>query len=360
MSNFIIQGTQRCRGAFNELWMIFGLVLISLGVALCVNRNLPGKIEHSSLPISKIELGQRVVGINPQMASQTQNQIEPNWSEWKQVRLTFGAGTGSETKAQLLRPSHWVTSTGARPGGQIVIEIEEMGLAGVAAVDSVLDAPQIAEEPGNVVTGVFTHFPSDRLLEIRLANSKSVITCTCEHMLWCENRHGFVSAEDLTRGDTLRSYDQGEISIASIEVSRRLEPVYNLEVHAQHVYHVGKDSVLVHNAKATHAHHPIPMFMGGHEKGQTMYNVSWPVHVFYHLVLHGTLKMEGLPGGFGGKWGGKEYWGKYMTANKGSQTAAFGAALSAAVFVDSACGTSFARYFLLNHQATPLRYEYYP
>jgi hypothetical protein len=60
---------------------------------------------------------------------------------------------------------------------------------------------------------------------------------------------GWVEAEDLKVGYPLYRGDQGTLAIAAIESERRVETVYNLSVANANTYFIGKDKVLVHNAK---------------------------------------------------------------------------------------------------------------
>ncbi len=52
---------------------------------------------------------------------------------------------------------------------------------------------------------------------------------------------------DVAEGETLQGLD-GFVVVLSITLSRVSQPVYNFEVHGEHVYQVGEMGVLVHNA----------------------------------------------------------------------------------------------------------------
>jgi hypothetical protein len=60
---------------------------------------------------------------------------------------------------------------------------------------------------------------------------------------------GWVEAEDFTVGYPLYRGVQGTLAIAAIESERWVETVYNLSVANANTYFIGKDKVLVHNAK---------------------------------------------------------------------------------------------------------------
>ena len=65
--------------------------------------------------------------------------------------------------------------------------------------------------------------------------------------MWSEDRQEWVPLGQLLAGETLRAAD-GPAVVVSIAILNHLVPVYNIEVHGQHVYQVGQLGVLVHNA----------------------------------------------------------------------------------------------------------------
>ncbi len=65
--------------------------------------------------------------------------------------------------------------------------------------------------------------------------------------LWSD-RQDFITAGDLYPGETLRIL-AGTTHVTNITPRASPEAVYNLEVNLDHVYHVTRDGMLVHNGK---------------------------------------------------------------------------------------------------------------
>ena len=86
------------------------------------------------------------------------------------------------------------------------------------------------------------------------------ITGTTIHPLWSVDRQEWVPLAKLADGERLccdtESFGLGFPSsltpkasglVLSVSLSRVTQPVYNIEVHGEHVYQVGELGVLVHN-----------------------------------------------------------------------------------------------------------------
>ncbi|MEZ6040795.1 MAG: polymorphic toxin-type HINT domain-containing protein [Planctomycetaceae bacterium] len=106
--------------------------------------------------------------------------------------------------------------------------------------------PEIADWPGQVVTGTFCHRAA-RTIDLTIAGESSPIGCTANHPFWSEDRQDFVRADSLQPGETLRTTN-GLTTVVSTTTVPGQTFVYNLEVHVAHVYHVGTTGVLVHNS----------------------------------------------------------------------------------------------------------------
>jgi hypothetical protein len=90
---------------------------------------------------------------------------------------------------------------------------------------------------------------SDRLsaLGSPLSPPESIGT-TANHPFWSVDRQEFVRAGSLEIGERLKTLS-GNVKVVQQKLPRPSpEPVFNLEVHAEHVYFVGEDGVLVHNS----------------------------------------------------------------------------------------------------------------
>ncbi|MFG0286735.1 MAG: polymorphic toxin-type HINT domain-containing protein [Rhodopirellula sp. JB044] len=83
---------------------------------------------------------------------------------------------------------------------------------------------------------------------LSIEGEPDAIGVTNNHLFWSEDRQDFVTAGALRIGEALRRTD-GTVARLVKSVPKRGPPteVYNLEVDAQHVYHVGRSGILVHN-----------------------------------------------------------------------------------------------------------------
>ena len=77
--------------------------------------------------------------------------------------------------------------------------------------------------------------------------SVETITGTTIHPVWSVDRQEWVPLSELTEGEMLQGLD-GLAVVLSVSLSRVSQPVYNIEVHGEHVYQVGELGLLVHNA----------------------------------------------------------------------------------------------------------------
>ena len=120
------------------------------------------------------------------------------------------------------------------------------GPRGPARVLSIGPCPEIPPGPGQVVTGTFAH-TAGNVVDLYLEGQGFPLGVTANHPIWSEDRARFVPAGDLRPGETLRSLC-GPLTVAFLLPRPAPEPVFNLEVAAEHVYHVSAAGVLVHNA----------------------------------------------------------------------------------------------------------------
>jgi hypothetical protein len=146
----------------------------------------------------------------------------------------------------LLRPVSWLREQQAELGGQVSISVPECGIDGTATVRDIGPCPPIPPGPGRVVTGTFRH-ASAQVLDLHIAGLAEPIGATANHLFWTEDRQQFLRADELKVGERLRAlHGTGYLAAAIPRLGS--EPVYNLEVQTEHVYHVGATGVLVHNS----------------------------------------------------------------------------------------------------------------
>ncbi|HEV3024271.1 MAG TPA: polymorphic toxin-type HINT domain-containing protein, partial [Pirellulales bacterium] len=239
--------------------------------------------------IEDIRVGERVEAGNPtDELDLSLGMEEPDPLTWRKLVLRAPKADGSSSDIELLRPLWWLEAQGAEVGGHTWITVPECGIDSNAELLYVQPCPPIARGRGRVVTGTFAH-ASAAVLDLSVEGLDEPIGTTANHRFWCEDRQSFVRAVELRVGDELRSLE-GSRRVLTVAPRREAERVCNLEVQCEHVYYVGAEGVLVHNA----CHHPISMFMGGNGAGQVMINLPTAIHVRYHQILSGLLR--------GGPW----------------------------------------------------------
>ncbi|MBL8855715.1 MAG: hypothetical protein JNK57_17235 [Planctomycetaceae bacterium] len=71
---------------------------------------------------------------------------------------------------------------------------------------------------------------------------------TGNHPIWSEDRHDYIAAMDLRVGERLKNLSGDTVYVQQKLPRPGPTPVYNLEVQDEHVYYVGTNGVLAHNA----------------------------------------------------------------------------------------------------------------
>lgn len=203
-------------------------------------------ITHSqSLPIEDVPLGARIAATNPEGAVR-EFFSEPNELTWLKLSLTIERENRSPVDVELLRPAEVVGHLAV--GDHLPLEIGELEVSGFAVVTAIEACPPIAAGPGEVVTGRYITRLVDEIAHVHLA-SGDTLSGTPIHPVWVINQQAFVPLAELTAGDLLDT-DHGPIAVKRVETVYRPQPVYNLEINAEHVYRVGDVGVLVHNSNA--------------------------------------------------------------------------------------------------------------
>ncbi len=238
----------------------------------------PPKPEIYRKKISDIHIGEKSVGHNPQgiEASEADSEI---FQKVKHNGFTLLYLKENQTLSviELLRPANWLESENVQIRRasddkvlteeelnkletakafekddddydlEVWIELPEMGVAGWATLVAINGEVNIQDGPGNVVTGTFAHI-SDNVIDLQLEGQDKSIGCTGNHPFWSVDRQEFIEAGQLLEGEQVLLYN-GETKRVVQKLPRPgPQVVYNLEVYAEHVYHVTQDGVLVHNA----------------------------------------------------------------------------------------------------------------
>ena len=130
------------------------------------------------------------------------------------------------------------------------LEMSEMGVSGLARITGAEAAPAIEGGPGHVVTGIFAHPPSRRVIDVALEGEPEPIGVTENHRFWSEDRREFVAIGRMATGERLRTIHGETKRIVGRFPRPGPRTVHNLEVYGRHVYHVGHQGILTHNAYA--------------------------------------------------------------------------------------------------------------
>ncbi len=253
-------------GGFGRWWLAGCLLLASLfvGGAMFLPSGRPTippqqkSAAHSLLArsIETIRVGQRVLGNNPELtdADRAQFGLEPNQATWRKLHLRMVklADAKKTLDIELLRPLEWIKSTGARPGGTIQLNLREFGAEGPAKVLMIEPCPPIGLGQGSVVTGTFAHEADDSVgfLKVSVEGLPESIHCTANHPFWSEDRQAYSPISEFRVGEHVRTQTAGVRRITTIAPAPRTAIVYNIEVHGEHVYEVGRAGILVHNKAA--------------------------------------------------------------------------------------------------------------
>ncbi len=252
--------------------------------------------------IEDIRVGDRVLAKNPEIsAAERASWEEPDWSQWMKLSLLMPKPDGSELSIQILRPEDWVISqirfvvdeelvnnavaaientatrniqqelVPPRPVYQylanrfaqieshglrlvrlsVEMDLPELGLTGNAILVEIEPLQGIQGGGGSVVTATFHHTSGGVIdLVVGVDGGRETIGTTRNHPVWSVDRQEYTQASALEIGDRVLTL-AGDIKRVVNKLPRPgPEPVHNLEVYGEHVYFVGRDGILVHNAKS--------------------------------------------------------------------------------------------------------------
>ena len=199
--------------------------------------------------IEDVRLGRRLVGRNP-LREQTQSPTDINPVTHRAVRLEMEQH-GTLYELAFVRSLKWLDQQQATVGGTIHLVMSEMGLDGEARVLAIDPCPEIEPDDGTgrmIVTGTMKHLAAN-VLEVEIAGELQPLGVTDTHPIWSEDRQDFVVAGQLRTGERLKQ-SNGTLTQVTRITPMRGPPVmvYNLEIDGEHVYHVGENGLLVHNA----------------------------------------------------------------------------------------------------------------
>ena len=167
---------------------------------------------------------------------------------WGRMRLRAPKTDGTTAEVEMLRPLSWMEERGVREGGTTHIAVPECGIDGEAEVLAVGPCPPVRECPPGyaTVTATFRHAAAN-VLDLAIEGESRPLGTTGNHPVWSEDRREFVRADTLTVGERLLNEAGETVRVTAASPRGPPEPVFNLEVHGQHVYRVGDGGLLVHN-----------------------------------------------------------------------------------------------------------------
>jgi hypothetical protein len=226
----------------------------------------PIATEGGSVAIEKLKVGDRV------LTGTGESRTEIVSAQWRKISV---ATPNPEQPADtlwidMLRSTQWVSTASCRVGGQVWIELDEIGYRGWAKVRAVEPCPEIRAGEGRVVTATLNHYNS-HVYELKLQHlgsknedggissngeqsqilnqKSSLLNPTDRHPIFSETRQDWVPALDLKPGEMLRTAN-GSVRLESVDKVPGTHRVYNLEVEEDHQYYAGEAEVLSHNTGA--------------------------------------------------------------------------------------------------------------
>ena len=172
------------------------------------------------------------------------------------MSITIERSDGGIVDAEIIRPRSWILRNGICAGRMLPFNLPELEVSGLALVTSIDDCPPIASGEGSVVTARFVTREVHVVASVDVLGADGTvetITGTTIHSVWSVDRQEGVPLAELAEGETLQGLD-GLAVVLGVSLSRVSQPVYNIEVHGEHVYQVGELGLVVHNVKSMSYH----------------------------------------------------------------------------------------------------------
>jgi hypothetical protein len=202
-------------------------------------------LSNSTWPIEQIPLGARIEATNPRSWDRDESAPEPDEATWSKIGIRVARPSGAVVELEILRPNAWVDAHHLAVGQPLSLTMPEMAFAGEGAITSIDACPPLAAGPGNVVTGRFVTYNARRLAKVTFEGGVT-LEGTPQHPVWSLDRNDWVGLGELEPGERVSAHD-GAAVVASVHIAFAHEPVYNIEVHGDHVYEVTSLGILVHN-----------------------------------------------------------------------------------------------------------------
>jgi hypothetical protein len=200
------------------------------------------------VPIESVPIGARVPTKNPNRF-EVDPQPEPDQATWAKLSITVERSAGGIVDAEIIRPRSWILESGLCAGRMLPLNLPELEVSGLALVTAIDDCPPIADGEGSVVTARFVTREVHVVASVDVLGADGTvetITGTTIHPVWSVDRQEWVPLAELAEGERLQGLD-GLAVVLGVSLSRVSQPVYNIEVHGEHVYQVGELGLVVHN-----------------------------------------------------------------------------------------------------------------
>ncbi|MCY3010854.1 MAG: polymorphic toxin-type HINT domain-containing protein, partial [Planctomycetota bacterium] len=202
------------------------------------------------IPIEQVPLGARVPTKNPRPQDYDISLPAPVQVDWSKLSVTMYRNDGGVVDAELLRPKSWIRENGLITGHHLPLNIPELDVRGDAIVTAISPCPEIACGEGSVVTATFQTREVHSIARVTVLSPDGTIETiegTPIHPIWSVDRNDWVPLGKLGEGETLQAAN-GIATVLSVTLASCEIPVYNIEVHGEHVYQVGELGLLVHNS----------------------------------------------------------------------------------------------------------------
>lgn len=241
-------------------------------------------------------LGARVPARNSKPWEFDDSLPDPEQATWAKISITVERKGGGVVDAELIRPLDWIESNGIEGGHQLPLNIADLQVVGLAYVTSVEPCPEIASGDGSVITGRFITRQVDRIARIKILGADGKVESiegTPIHPVWSEDRQDWLPLGELTEGEQLRG-DTGTAIVLAATILLRPTPVYNIEVHGEHVYQVGELGVVVHNACSSTSGHSSAAAIGQQMHKAYMAGIANGSTLFKEYILKSGKRVDFL------------------------------------------------------------------